>query len=204
MDNIVRFFNRFERKTLLIAGAVILLLLNMGRIVNTSFETRQTELESKILRLERHKRISGSADELDKKLARLLKQKEQAEKHFFKGETDDKIVSAMQLRIQSMVGRAGMQSESIRPIKQKKEAKDKEGDEVSVLGEVLIKARLVGSISSFMDFLASLYRGNEFFKVENFSLKPYRKSGLKIFIELRGYYLLPEEKQDKDQKGVAT
>ena len=109
----------------------------------------------------------------------------------------------MQLRIQSLVARAGMQSESIRPIKQKKESKDK-GGEGAVLGEVLIKARLVGSISAFMDFMAGIYKGNEFFKVENFSLKPYRKSGLKIFIELRGYYLLPEVKQEKDQKGLAT
>ena len=62
----------------------------------------------------------------------------------------------------------------------------------------------MGSISTFMDFLASLYKGNEFFKVENFSMKPYRKSGLKIFIELRGYYLLPEDEQDNDQEGVAT
>ena len=203
MDNIVRFFNRFERKTLLIAAAVVLLLLNVGRLVNNSFETRRTELESKIIRLEQYKRITGKADELDKRLARLLKQKGQVEDHFFTGETDDEITSSMQLRIQSLVARAGMQSESIRPIKQKKESKDK-GGEGAVLGEVLIKARLVGSISAFMDFMASIYKGNEFFKVENFSLKPYRKSGLKIFIELRGYYLLPEVKQEKDQKGLAT
>ena len=77
MDNIVRFFNRFERKTLLIAAAVVLLLLNVGRLVNNSFETRRTELESKIIRLEQYKRITGKADELDKRLARLLKQKGQ-------------------------------------------------------------------------------------------------------------------------------
>lgn len=203
MDNIIRFFSRFERKTLLIAGAVVLLLLNMGRIASNSFETRQTELESKIARLEQYKKISGRGGELDKKLERLLKQKGQAEKHFFTGETDDKIASAMQLRIQSLVSRAGMQSESIRPIRQTKESKGKE-NEPAVLGEVLIKARLVGSISSFMDFLASLYKGNEFFKVENFTMKPYRKSGLKIFIELRGYYILPVEEQNKDQEGLAT
>ncbi|MEN8142215.1 MAG: GspMb/PilO family protein [Thermodesulfobacteriota bacterium] len=211
MDNIVRFFSRFERKTLLIVGAVLLLLLNIGRLVDNSFEARQVELESKSTRLEQYRKISARVGELDKKLARLLKQKKQAEKHFFTGATDDKITSAMQLRIQSLVGRAGMQSESIRPIRQKaKEAKDSKDKDsgAAVFGEVLIKARLVGSISSFMDFMASLYKGNEFFRVENFSMKPYRKSGLKIFIELRGYYLLPAENQDSDQKvvdkGVAT
>ncbi len=203
MDNIVRFLSRFERKTLLIAGAVVLLLLNMGRLVSNSFETRQKELESKITRLDQYKKISGRADELDKKLESLTEQKIGVEKHFFTGETADKIASAMQLRIQSLVARAGMQSESIRPIRQAKDSKDKDTDE-AIIGEVLVKARLVGSISAFMDFMVSLYKGNEFFKVENFSLKPYRKSGLKIFIELRGYYILPEKEQGEEQKGVAT
>ena len=203
MDNMVRFFSRFERKTLLIAGAVVLLLLNIGRLAGNSFEARQTELESKLTRLEQYQRITSRADDLDKKLERLLKHKKQIEKHFFTGTTDDKIASAMQLRIQSLVSRNGLQSESIRPIRQKKESKDKDAENV-VLGEVLIKARLVGTISDFMDFMAALYQGKEFFKIENFSLKPYRKSGLKIFVELRGYYILPEKDQSDGPEGVET
>jgi hypothetical protein len=192
MNNITRFLSRFERRYLLIAVAVVLLLFNLGRWATNSYQARQTELESNLARLEQYGLVTGKTVPLEEQLNSLTKQKTKVEKYFFTGATDDKIASAMQIRIQALIARTGMQSESIRPIRQKLEADRGEGEERAILGEVVIKARLAGSLIQFMDLISELYRGKEFFKIESFSLKPY-KSGLKIFIDLRGYYILPDQ-----------
>jgi hypothetical protein len=43
-----------------------------------------------------------------------------------------------------------------------------------------------------MKFLASLYRLNYLFRIENFTLKPFKKTELKVFLELKGFYHLAE------------
>lgn len=190
MNNIARFINRFERRSLLIAVAVLLLLFNIGRWITSSYQAGGVELESNLARLEQYGYVTGNVAQLEEQLNSLAKQKAEVEKHFFTGATDDKIASAMQIKIQALVAQAGLVSESIRPIRQKAEAEKGKGEKAPVLGEVVVKVRLVGSLMEFMDFIAALYKGKEFFKIENFSLKPYKKS-LKIFIDLRGYYILP-------------
>ena len=201
MNNVTRFLNRFERRSLLIAVAVVLLLFNLGRWINSSYQARQAELESNWARLEQYGSVTGNVEQLKEQLDDLLKRKTKVEKYFFTGETDDKIASAMQIKIQSLISRTGMRSESIRPIRQKREAENEKGDDGPVLGEVVIKARLTGTLMQFIDLISDLYKGKEFFKIENFSLKAY-KSGLKIFIDLRGYYILPEEKASDGVGGV--
>ncbi len=192
MNNITRFLSRFERRYLLIAVAVVLLLFNLGRWATNLYQARQTELESNLARLEQYGFVTGKTVSLEEQLNSLTKQKTKVEKYFFTGATDDKIASAMQIRIQALIARTGMQSESIRPIRQKLEAERGKGEDRSILGEVVVKVRLAGSLMQFMDFISELYKGKEFFKIESFSLKPY-KSGLKIFIDLRGYYILPDQ-----------
>ena len=86
-------------------------------------------------------------------------------------------------------------------IRQKKEAGHEKGEDTPVLGEVVIKARLAGTLMQFMDLISEIYKGKEFFKIENFSLKTY-KNGLKIFIDLRGYYILPDQKDSDGAGGV--
>lgn len=196
MNDISRFFSRFERRSLLIAAAVLLLLLNLGRWAAASYQARQVELESNTARLEQYLAVTEKTEELENRLEQLLRQKGQVEKYFFSGETADKIASAMQIRIQSMVTKSGLQSESIRPLRQGKDEGRGKDEAGQPLGEVLIKARLAGTLSQFMDFVAEIYRGREFFKIENFSLKPYKNSGLKIFVELRGYYIQPAKESD--------
>lgn len=190
MKNIVYFFERFQRRTLLIAVAVVLVVLNLGRWGNDAYTARQDELESKLALLEQYQGVTSKVEDFDERLADLVKVKEQVGGYFFTGENDEKLSSAMQLRIQALVVKAGMQAESIRSTIQKiegKKGKDRLGD---ALGEVLIKARLAGSLTAFMDFMTELYRGKEFFQIESVSLKPYRNRGLKIFLELKGYYVL--------------
>ena len=83
--------------------------------------------------------------------------------------------------------------ESIRPIRQARDtSRDNETDQVA-LEEVTIKARLVGTQQQFVEFLSDLYSSEQFFKIESFTLKPYKKAWLKIFVEFKGYYFLKEQ-----------
>lgn len=191
MKYIVHFFARFQRRSLLVAAAVLLIIVNLGVWLNDAYDTRQEEVESKTAQLGQYQRVIGKGKVLDERLENLLVLKKQVGQYFFTGEDDNKLSSAMQLRIQALVAKAGLQAESIRPMMQKTDLKQDKDGEGSVLGEVLIKVRLAGTIHEFMDFLAVLYNTDEFFEVESISLKPNRKTGLKIFIELKGYYIMP-------------
>lgn len=191
MKDIVHFFTRFQRRSLLVAAAVLLIIVNLGVWVNDTYDIRQQEVESKAAQLSQYQLVIGKGKAVDERLQQLLVLEKQAGQYFFTGEDDNKISSAMQLRVQALVAKAGLQAESIRPTMRKSDLKqDKEG-EGAVLGEVLIKVRLAGTIDEFLDFLAELYRGKEFFEIESISLTPYRNTGLKIFIELKGYYIIP-------------
>lgn len=191
MKDIVHFFTRFQRRSLLVAAAVLLIIVNLGVWVNDTYDIRQQEVESKAAQLSQYQLVIGKGKAIDERLQQLLVLEKQAGQYFFTGEDDNKISSAMQLRVQALVAKAGLQAESIRPTMRKSDLKqDKEG-EGAVLGEVLIKVRLAGTIDEFLDFLAELYRGKEFFEIESISLTPYRNTGLKIFIELKGYYIIP-------------
>jgi hypothetical protein len=202
MKNIIHFFARFQRRSLLIAAAILLIVVNLGRWVNDDYETRQGELESKMGQLAQYQLVTRKAEIFDERLTHLLGIKEQVGKYFFTGEDDDKLSSAMQLRIQSLVAKAGMQAESIRPMMQKTDGKRDKDDAGDVLGEVLIKVRLAGTLHEFMDFMTDLYRSKEFFEIESISLKPYRKTGLKIFIELKGYYILAGQSGNSEEAEI--
>jgi hypothetical protein len=201
MNNITRFLSRFERSSLLIAMAIVLAILYVGGRASDSYKARQVDLESKRTRLEQYNAIADRAVVHEERLKDLNRQKAKIEEYFFSGETNDKIASAMQIRIQALVSRAGLQAESIRPIRQKKEVVPEKGTEAPVFGEVAIKVRLAGTLMEFMDFISELYRGKEFFKVENFTLKQYRNTGLKIFVDLKGYYILPDHNSETGGTG---
>ncbi|MDF1577186.1 MAG: GspMb/PilO family protein [Desulfurivibrionaceae bacterium] len=190
MNNLVYFFKRFQRRTLLVAIAVLLLVVYAGRWVDDVHDARRIELENRLNRLDQSRLVTAKAEIYEKRLQNLLALKEQVDHYFFSGEDDNKLSSAMQLKIQALVVKAGLQAESIRPVMQKTEGQDREEGR-QVLGEVLIKTRLAGTMGQFMNFLAELYRSEEFFEIESISFSPYQNTGLKIFIELKGYYVLP-------------
>lgn len=201
MNNITRLISRFERRSLLIAAAAVLAVLYMGGLVVDSYKARQVDLENNRTRLEQYNTITDSTEGLEERLVNLNRQKEKIERYFFTGETNDKIASAMQIRVQALVSRAGLQAESIRPIRQRKEVSTEKESEAPVFGEVAIKVRLAGTFMEFIDFMSLLYKGKEFFKVESFNLKPYRNSGLKIFLDLKGYYILPGHSNEPEGEG---
>lgn len=190
MKNLVYFLERFQRRTLLIAAAVLLSIIVLWRWVDDQYATRQEEVNSRLVQLGQYQLIASEAKSLEKRHNSLLRVKEQAGRYFFAGEDDDKISSAMQLRVQAMVARSGLQAESIRSTLQKIDAVKNSGGEGNDLGGVLVKARLAGTLSELMSFLELLYKGREFFAIQSISLKPYRDTGLKIFVELKGYYVL--------------
>lgn len=189
MKNLVYFLERFQRRSLLIAVAVFLVIITLLRWVGDAYETRQEEFENKMAKLGQYQLITSKAEVFDKRQKNLLRLKGQVGRYFFTGENDDKISSAMQLLIQALVAKAGMQAESIRSTVQKVDGRQEKGAE-TVFGEVLLKASLAGTLEEFNGFLADLYRGKEFFAIESITLKPFRNTGLKIFIELKGYYVL--------------
>ena len=53
-----------------------------------------------------------------------------------------------------------------------------------------MKARLSGTLEGFSAFLANLYRSNKLYRIESFSIKSYKGTALKIFIDINGYYKL--------------
>ncbi len=197
MIDMVYFFKRFQRRTVLIALAILLLVVYTGRWVDVAYEARRIELENRLNRLGQYQLVAAKAEKYEKRLQNLLILREEVAHYFFSGEDDNKLSSAMQLKIQALVVRAGLQAESIRPVMQKNEGPDS-AENGDVLGEVLIKTRLAGTLGQFVDFMAELYRSEKFFYIEDVSFRPYQNSGLKIFIELRGYYVLLDEDSSGD------
>ena len=92
----------------------------------------------------------------------------------------------MQLKLQEHISTSGLVLETLRPTFQRDKAKDKD------IGEVQIKMRLSGSLDEFARFLASLYKSKHLFHIESFTLKPFRGAGLKIFIDMKGFYMATE------------
>lgn len=184
MSQLIRYIGRHRLRPLLIILALALLVLNMGRWALARYEIKKENLENKTILLSQYKRSVGQIDELRKKVQYLERQKNQLNSKFFSGESEEQISSAMQIQLQEMVLKSGMESESIRPIRQ---AADK-NKKFTGFSDIVIKARLNGTLNQFMNFIAQLYNGSEFFKLESFALKPYRKGGIKVFLELKGYY----------------
>jgi hypothetical protein len=53
---------------------------------------------------------------------------------------------------------------------------------------MVVKMRLTGTMTEFLDFMKRLYGDEKFFKVEKVTMRPFRKAGLKIYLEIKGYY----------------
>jgi len=189
MRKIFYFIERFQRRNLLIVTAILLMIIYAGQWINDTYDARQLEIENRLNLLGQYRLVTRKADIYKDRLQHLLEAKERVGKYFFTGEDDNRLSSAMQLKIQALVAKSGLQAESIRPVMQKNEGQDK-AEKGYTLGEVLIKTRLAGTLGQFVDFMAELYRSEEFFGIESISLRPYRNTGLKIFVELRGYYVL--------------
>jgi hypothetical protein len=189
VNDLTRFLNRYRRRTWLLALVVLLLLLKLGSFLLGDYRERIATLESRQATLRQYRNLTADADELRDRLARLRERREKLVTHLFSGAKEGEIVSAMQLNLQALVSTAGLQSESLRPIPQKS-ARGSEGEqERTGLGEVAVNARLAGSLAEALEFLTLLAQSGKFFKIESMNLSPYKRTGLKIALELRGYFV---------------
>lgn len=187
MNSLARVINSVGSRNLLLGLAGLLLLLNLGRWLQSSYQADQATLESRQASLARYRDLADRGPGLRAQLERLTAERERVVKYLFTGANEENIVSAMQLDLQALVTTAGLETESIRPLKQKSE---REGEGGKGLGEVAIKASLAGTLEQYQAFLAELFRSGKFYTIESVTLSPYKKSELKILLDLRGYFII--------------
>jgi hypothetical protein len=189
MNSLTRFFNRYRRRTWLLGLAALLLLAKLGSMTLDNYQERVAALETRQATLQQYRNLTANVEELRSRLKRLQASRQRLMTHLFRGTSEEEIISAMQLNLQALVATAGLQSEAIRPVQQRS-GRGAEGEKAgNHPGEVAIKARLAGTLSEFLGLLVALERSEKFFKIESFSLSPYKKAGLKIALDLRGYFI---------------
>jgi hypothetical protein len=169
----------------------LLVLLNGVRLINGKYADILQGVESKQSLLGQYRMSTKDIDSVRVKTQQLEVRKTQFETHLFRGETEKDVTSAMQIKLQEVLGRVGMNPESLSPV-------SKGGkDDGKPYGEVIIKIRLGGTIEGFVKFLAELYKMDYLFRVENVTVKPLKKDEVKIFLELIGYYRLNDSPKDQ-------
>lgn len=163
----------------------VLAALNIGRFAVSKYNEVYDGIESKQALHDQYEISTQSIDSLRNRIKQLEERRDQFDQHLFSGSSPEEISSAMQLKLQELLGTSGLSPESLRPL-----TKSSGKDEEKLYGEVIVKIRLTGDLESFMKFLSSLYKLNYFFKIENFTLKPFKNTELKVFLELKGFYRL--------------
>lgn len=188
MNSISRIMHRSSSRGLLLGVVGVLVLIKLGLWLQESYQAELAELASRKASLVRYQQLVGQIPELRRQLQLLSGEREVLTKYLFTGSNEENIISAMQLDLQALVTTAGLEPETIRPLKQK--SAQPVGGESSALGEVAIKATLNGTLAEYQVFLAELYRSPKVYKIETVALTPFKKSELKILIDLRGYFLI--------------
>ena len=192
---------RTRNGLLVIVG--LLVLLNAVRLINGKYDDILQGVESKQALLGQYRMSTKDIDSLRTKIQQLESRKSQFETHLFRGETEKDVTSAMQIKLQEVLGRVGLSPESLSP------ATKGGKEDGTAYSEVVIKIRLGGTLENFMKFLAELYKMDSLFRVDNLTIKPLKKEEVKIFLELKGYYRLndpPKEEsaaKDTAKKEVA-
>jgi len=189
--------NRYGKRQILITAVVLLFVLNALKFGYSFYQGQLADLEQQGELLEKYQSSTAKIDELRKRVVFLEQQKKQMEGYLFAGESEEEIASAMQIMLQDMVVKAGLDPESLRASGVGDSSRDKE------FGEISVKARLAGTLQGFAEFVANLYKGKRLFRIESFTLKPYKKTELKIFMDLKGFYKVKQEKsKPKKEKTV--
>ena len=183
--NLKQLIGRFQTKTLLISLAVVLLVLNIGRFAVSYFNEQQEEVMNKIELLEQYRYSVQNLAQTKNKVTTLDRQKQLLDKYFFRGSSEEEVSSEMQIQLQEMIIDAALEPEFLRPVRRGDVGKGKDFDEIT------INLRMSGTLEGFVNFLRNLYKSKHLFKIESFTLKPYKNSELKIVLEITGYYKLP-------------
>jgi Tfp pilus assembly protein PilO len=189
MINLPGILHKVRSRSFLIGLALLLLLFNLTKVSVNYFKDQQVEVESRVALLQQQRKSVERIDELRESVSALEARKKALDGYLFRGESEERVASAMQIMLQEMVSKANLDPESLRPILRGSTGeKDKEKE----IHDLAIKLRLAGDIQGFLDFLAGLYRSQRLFVIDNFILKPDRNGKLKILMDLKGFYLLAE------------
>ena len=184
MNKIFMYIKGLDRKVLLLVIGGLLLLLNVGRLAWETYSNQLAEAEAQQNLISQYRATVSKLPNLKKRVARQKQRAAGMEKYLFSGASEEEVSSAMQIMLQEQVTKAGLEPESIRPLVGGAKQGTKEYQEIS------IKIRLAGNLSQLVDFLVQLYRSKKLFQVESFTLKPYKKTEMKIFLDMKGYYTL--------------
>jgi Tfp pilus assembly protein PilO len=184
MNRFVDLLNRFDKRTILFTAVAVLLLLNLVRLAAGYYKDQCREVESQEALLAQYQATAAKLPELKTNVNRLERRASFLENYLFTGKSVDEISSAMQIMLQKMVTDAGLEPESIRPITQGKKG------QTSKYESLEIKIRLSGTMPEFVDFLGRFYRGKKLFVIESFTIKPYKKTQLKLFFDIKGFYAI--------------
>lgn len=201
MTNLSTILHRIGSRGLLLTLVGLLVLAKLGMGLQDTYKADQADLANRQANLLRYQKLTGKAPALRSELERLKSEREHLGKYLFTGTSEDNIISAMQLDLQALVTSAGLESETIRPMKQKN-AKEAGGE--MGMGEVAIKANLNGTLTEYLAFLAELYNSGKIYRIEAVTLSPYKKSELKILMDLRGYFTIAAPKVAAAAEGAAA
>ena len=189
MNQLSQIIAFLRTRTGLIIIVAVLAVLNIGRIAADKYGEYRDNIESKRALLGQYKISTRNIDELRRRVQKLEDIKNRFDAHLFVGASREDVTSAMQIKLQEIIAASGLNPESLRPLN-----KARKSDDEKYYGEVSIKIRLTGSLENFLKFLSELYRMNYLFTIENFTIKPFKKKDLKIFLELKGFYKVTERK----------
>ncbi len=187
MTDILSRLPRYNPRLVLLVLALALLVVNLYSWLGGRFQAMKTEIETNVVRLESYQRQKRDLPSLEARTRELKARAAVVERRLFTGAGEAEISSAMQIKLQGMVMAVGIESESIRPVAARGKAK---GDDNAIIIPLVVKMRLTGTMPEFLDFLKLLYGDEKLFRIEAMTVRSYKKAGLKIFLEIRGYYQL--------------
>ncbi len=190
MNHLSQIITRLRSRSVLIIIAIGLVILNVGRMASSQYNEYYQGIESKQDLLGQYQISTKNIDSMRKRIKQLEGKKKQMDSLMFTGASKQEITSAIQIKIQELLGRANLTPESLAPARDSNKNKDKQ------YGDVSVKIRLTAQYADIIQFLKELYQLDYLLKVDNFTLKPFKGSQLKVFLELKGFYKLttaPEE-----------
>ena len=183
MRQLLDWITQVGHRHLLIGVVGLLLVLNLGRWGISYFESCQEELSNRISLLEQYQDSIHKLPILQQRVKQLQQKSQRLNAYLFLGSSEEKIASAMQIKLQAEISNSGMIPEFVQPVR----TTQRQYPGVDNIG---IKVRISGTLNQFMVFLQNLYRSKQLFKIESFTIKPNKRSELKIFMEVRGFYKL--------------
>ncbi|MFW8600122.1 GspMb/PilO family protein [Desulfobacterota bacterium M19] len=182
MKQISQILRQLRSRNGLIAIAVLLAVLNIGRLAISKYDDIMTGIQTKRALLDQYQTTTLNLGKLKKRLKELENRQRQFDARLFTGNSAGEITSAMQIKLQDILHQAGLSPESLRPSYRSNIDRNK------IYGEVLVKIRLTGRLKNIVKFLALVYRSNYFLKIDNFTFKTFRNDQLKVFFAVKGFY----------------